>query len=74
MPSHMSAVQLFLTLDCLFLFPSVSLLGHGQMAVVIAISWWRELLGDEFGGARWSVGVVVVFGGWEKSLSEGRHR
>jgi hypothetical protein len=36
--------------------------GHGEMAVVIARSWWREQVGDEFGGARWSVGVVVFLG------------
>jgi hypothetical protein len=32
---------------------------------VIARSWWRELVGGEFGGARWSIGVMVFWGSGE---------
>jgi hypothetical protein len=48
--------------DAHFCFRWSRYFGHGEMAVVIARSWWRELVGDEFGGARWSVGVVVFLG------------
>jgi hypothetical protein len=29
---------------------------------MIARSWWRELVGGEFGGVRWSLGGVVFLG------------
>jgi hypothetical protein len=32
------------------------------MAVVIARSWWRELVGGKFGGVRWSIGIMVFLG------------
>jgi hypothetical protein len=35
--------------------------GHGETAVVIARSWWHELVGGELGGVRWSVGCVVCW-------------
>jgi hypothetical protein len=36
--------------------------GHSETAVVIARLWWRELVGGEFGGVRWSLGGVVFLG------------
>jgi hypothetical protein len=51
-----------LFLDALFHFRRSHYFGHGEMAVVIAISWWRELVGGEFGGVRWSIGDVVFLG------------
>jgi hypothetical protein len=30
--------------------------------VVIARLWWHDLVGHEFGGARWGVGVGVILG------------
>jgi hypothetical protein len=36
--------------------------GLGETAVVIARSWWRELVGGELGEVRWSVGGVVFLG------------
>jgi hypothetical protein len=51
------------------LFPDVLLrsrrsryFGLGETAVVIARSWWRELVGGELGGVRWSVAGVVFLG------------
>jgi hypothetical protein len=41
--------------------------------VVIARSWWRKLVGGEFGGVRWSIGVVVFWGSRE-TLVGCRHR
>jgi hypothetical protein len=55
-PSCVCAVRLILALGCLFRFYRSRYSGHGETAVVIARSWWRELVGDEFGGARWDIG------------------
>jgi hypothetical protein len=35
---------------------------HGETAVVIARLWWRKLVDDEFYGARWRIGVMVLLG------------
>jgi hypothetical protein len=48
--------------DALFRFRRSHYFGHGETAVVIARSWWRELVGGECGGVRWSVGGVVFLG------------
>jgi hypothetical protein len=48
----------------LFRFRRSHYFGHGETALVIARSWWRELVGGEFGGVRWSVGGVVFLGVW----------
>jgi hypothetical protein len=61
-PSCVCAVRLIPAPGCLFRFYRSRYVGHGEMAVVIARSWWRELVGGEFGGARWSIGAVVFWG------------
>jgi hypothetical protein len=53
-PSRVAAVQILIT-GCFFSVPWVSQRWPVVMVLVIARLWWRVLVGDKFGGARWIV-------------------
>jgi hypothetical protein len=53
-PSRVATVQTLIP-GCFFSVPRVSQLWPAEMALVIARPWWRVLVGDKFGVARWIV-------------------
>jgi hypothetical protein len=60
--SRVAVVSPLLAPGFLFSFWRFRFIRHNDMVLMIARSWWRVLVGCEFGGARWNIKGVVLWG------------